>query len=254
LNPGTALVVLPLVPAISRMRSSAIAGLGAAAMSAGLAGCGSGTASHSANTASTTTTQPPTPSAVAVAHPHPRHHRAGRPPGSLPQTHQLPSADTASFDAEMAALWRGIRTGSLKPAMPAFFPERAYVQLKQIGDPRGDWTGRLVAYYGLDIEAAHELLGAGAARARLVGVQVPSEYVHWVDPGACDNGVGYYEVPDSRVVYREDGAVNSFGIASMISWRGVWYVVHLGAVLRSGGGQVDDPSAGTGTSAPSSTC
>ena len=41
----------------------------------------------------------------------------------------------------------------------------------------------------------------------------------------------------------------------MISWRGVWYVVHLGEVLRPVvEGVVDDPSTGTGSSAPSSTC
>ena len=41
----------------------------------------------------------------------------------------------------------------------------------------------------------------------------------------------------------------------MISWRGVWYVVHLGSVLRPAAvGTVDDPAAGAGYSAPSSTC
>jgi hypothetical protein len=155
----------------------------------------------------------------------------------------------------MAALWRGVRTGSPKAAMSAFFPRDAYVQLKQIGDPKGDYTGRLVVDYGLDIAAAHALLGSGAAGARLVGVQVPTSYAHWVDPGACNNDVGYYEVPNARLVYREGDQVSSFGIASMISWRGVWYVVHLGAVLRPGAeGEVDDPSSGTGSSAPSSTC
>ncbi len=168
---------------------------------------------------------------------------------------QLPSATTPGFRAEMAALWRGIRKGSLKAAMPAFFPERAYVRVKQIADPEGDYAGRLVEDYGLDIAAAHRLLGAGAARAQLIDVRVPGAYAHWVDPGVCYNGAGYYEVPSSRIVYREDGQVRSFGIASMISWRGVWYVIHLGAVVRSATeGLVDDPSAGTGSPVPSSTC
>ena len=90
---------------------------------------------------------------------------------------------------------------------------------------------------------------------QLVGVQVPSSYAHWVSPGVCSNGVGYYEVPNARVIYRESGQRSSFGIASMISWRGVWYVVHLGGVVRSSdAGVVDDPSSGSGVSAPSSTC
>ena len=84
---------------------------------------------------------------------------------------------------------------------------------------------------------------------------MPQEYAHWVSPGACYNRIGYYEVPNARVVYRLQGQVRSFGIASMISWRGVWYVVHLGAVVRAGAaGIVDDPSLGSGVSAPSSTC
>ena len=57
------------------------------------------------------------------------------------------------------------------------------------------------------------------------------------------------------MVYTEAGVTRSFGIASLISWRGEWYVVHLGAVVRSGGGGVVlDPESGAGRSAPSSTC
>ena len=74
-------------------------------------------------------------------------------------------------------------------------------------------------------------------------------------PGVCDNSIGYYEMPNARVVYREDGQERSFGIASMISWRGAWYVVHLGAILRATDtGQVDAPAAGPGSSAYSGTC
>jgi hypothetical protein len=155
----------------------------------------------------------------------------------------------------MAALWHGIRTDSVRAAMPAFFPEAAYAQLKGIADPRGDWQERLVGDYTLDIGAAHQLLSRHAAQARLVGVAVPGSYTHWVSPGACYNSEGYYEVPNARVIYRTPAGTASFGIASMISWRGVWYVVHLGAVLRSAAaGVVDDPSVGVGASAYSSTC
>ena len=155
----------------------------------------------------------------------------------------------------MRDLWQGIRAGSLAPAIRAFFPEGAYAQLKAIGDPAADWQGRLVFDYGLDVGAAHALLGAHAASARLLRVDVPESYAHWVPVGVCENGVGYYEVPNSRVVYLEDGAVSSFGIASMISWRGAWYVIHLGEVLRPVvTGVVDDPQAGSGISADSGTC
>jgi hypothetical protein len=155
----------------------------------------------------------------------------------------------------MRALWLGVQLSSTRDALPAFFPEGAYRQVKAIYDPNADWVSRLVGEYTLDIGAAHALLGRGARTDRLLVVEVPRGYAHWVAPGACYNRVGYWETPNSRVVYRAGSQTRSFGIASMISWRGVWYVVHLGSVLRSGsGGVVDDPSTGVGTAAPSSTC
>ncbi len=175
--------------------------------------------------------------------------------GSLPQTQAVPSADTARFKSRMAAFWEGVTRNSVTPARPAFFPRAAYVQLKAIGGAGSDWRYRLLHDYALDLEAAHHLLGSGASQAQLIGVRVVSSYGHWVPPGVCYNDVGYYEVPNARVVYRENGQVRSFGIASMISWRGEWYVVHLGAVLREGeSGVVDEPASGTGESAYSGTC
>ncbi len=155
----------------------------------------------------------------------------------------------------MVALWWGVKAGAVHPARAAFFPELAYAQVKAIADPAADYRARLLSEFELDLQAAHALLGSHAADAQLLAVRVPEANAHWVAPGSCFNRIGYYEVPNSRVVYRLDGAEHSFGIASLISWRGVWYVVHLGAVVRSGaGGVVDDPEAGPGTSAASSTC
>jgi hypothetical protein len=227
-----------------------------------LGGCGSsgGQPAASVATSASVTTAASADSlatTTAVHRPavHHRHRPREPPPGSLPQTSRLPSSHTPMFRAEMKALWTGIRTGKVSAALPAFFPLGAYKQVKAIADPAADYQARLIGEYNLDIASAHALLGSDAQAARLVGVQVPADYAHWVDPGACYNGIGYYEVPNSRVVYREDGQLQSFGIASMISWRGVWYVVHLGAVVRdTGGGVVDDPSAGVGESLDSGTC
>jgi hypothetical protein len=232
------------------------------ALCACLSGCGGSGAKPAATvvtTASVTTAASADSLATTttVAHPpvHHRHRHREPSPGSLPQTSQLPSSHTPTFRAEMKALWKGIRTGKVSAGLPAFFPLGAYKQVKAIADPAADYQARLIGEYDLDIAAAHALLGSNAHGARLVGVRVPADYAHWVDPGACYNGIGDYEVPNSRVVYRENGQVQSFGIASMISWRGVWYVVHLGAVVRdTGGGIVDDPSAGVGESLDSGTC
>jgi hypothetical protein len=176
-------------------------------------------------------------------------------PGLLPQTTAFPSIQTAQFESEMSDLFQAVVTGSTAMAQPAYFPESAYLQLKTISNARSDYVNRLEGDFTLDIGAAHSLLGADANTAKLLEATAPPGFGHWVPPGVCDNSVGYYELPNARVVYQEDGQIRSFGIASMISWRGVWYVVHLGAILRSSDqGLVDDATVGPGTSIPSSTC
>lgn len=236
-----------------------------ACLSGVLTACGGGTgaASHSSATRPATTTSTAslpaatTRTAIASTLRAPRRHRRrrARDPGTLPQTHQLPSAHTAVFQAEMRSLWVAIRTDSVRAARPAFFPEAAYRQVKAIADPAADYAGRLLGDLGLDLAAAHALLGATPGHARLLAVRVPAGYAHWVAPNVCLNRVGYYEVPNARLVYAESGQTRSLGIASMISWRGVWYVVHLGAVVRHAAvGIVDAPSSGGGISTPSSTC
>lgn len=214
-----------------------------------------GTVSATASTSSDTTT-----SAGASGPSRPARHRNRvllriRRVGWLPQTMTLPSPDTRVFHAEMQALWTAVRRDRPALGLPAFFPADAYVQVKTIYDPRGDWQARLVGDFNLDVGAAHALLGSRPSAARLLRVSVPMADAHWIPPGVCDNRVGYYEVPNARMVYSLGGSVHSFGIASMISWRRLWFVVHLGAILRSTDtGQVDDPSAGPGVSVPSSTC
>jgi hypothetical protein len=177
------------------------------------------------------------------------------PPAGLPQTGALPSASTQVFDDEMTDLWTAIVTGNSSVAIQSFFPLSAYQQVKAISDPTADWNSRLVGDYVLDIQAAHSFLGADAANAQLVQVIVPSQYAAWINPGVCYNKVGYWHVPGSRLVYRQDGQLRSIGIASLISWRGQWYVVHFGAVIRNTTtGVVDDPSLGTGTTGPPGGC
>ena len=185
---------------------------------------------------------PPPPSALPVA--------PGA--GSLRQTNAFPGTTTTAFRNAIADLWLAVTTGDPSLALPAFFPEAAYIQVKAIADPQADWRSRLWGEFTLDVAAAHALVGRGATFVRVI---VPDEYAAWVDPGACYNSIGYWHVPGSRVVYEEGGETRSFGIASLISWRGEWYVVHFGAVLRAGtGGEVDDPAAGPGTPGPPGGC
>jgi hypothetical protein len=179
------------------------------------------------------------------------------PPGAdaAGQTTVEPSSSTETFHAEMVALWQAIQSGDPSGALPAFFPEQAYVQLKALGNNAADYQNRLVAHFELDIAAAHRLLGPDPVGARLVTVLVPSASATWIRPGACSNRLGYWHVPGARVVYEQGGVTRSFGIASLISWRGYWYVVHLGAVVPPAGqGTVDAPAAGTGSFTPVGGC
>jgi hypothetical protein len=174
--------------------------------------------------------------------------------GRLAQTRAKPGAHGPVFRAMVTDLWLGVTRDRPSLAKPAFFPEPAYKQVKAIYNPAADWRSRLWLEFSLDVRAAHRLLGADARKAKLVRVIVPSAAAAWINPGVCYNRVGYWHVAGPRVVYRLHGKVRSFGIASLISWRGVWYVVHFGGVVRPAVGMVDAPAAGPGYPGPPGGC
>ena len=227
-----------------------------------LAGCGgsSGPAPSAAPSSAAGTGSPSAKSAPPAASVTPRATTSAPPSarpvapgaGALPQTRAFPSTRTAAFDNAMADLWLAVTTGNPRFARPGFFPLAAYKQVKAIPYPVPDWQNRLWSDFVLDVRAAHRLVGSGA---RLDRVVVPEKYAAWVYPGACANKIGYWHVPGARVVYRAHGQERSFGIASLISWRGVWYVVHLGAVQRTVmTGIVYQPAAGPGVPGPPGGC
>jgi hypothetical protein len=245
------------------MTSSRRAPLAAAVIAAALAaGCGAASAPAPAQVSTAKTGPAPSSSspsggvASAPASPQPSGPPTALPvapgAGGLPQTRTFPSTNSVAFHHAMQDLWLAVTTGNPRLALPAFFPRAAYQQLKAIYDPGADWDGRLWYDFALDLAAAHRVVDPDA---RLVRVVVAGDDADWVDPGVCDNSIGYWHVRGARVVYRQHGEERSFGIASLISWRGVWYVVHFGAVLRSVvTGIVDDPEAGPGVPGPAGGC
>ena len=148
----------------------------------------------------------------------------------LPQTHEMPAATGAHFDARVRALWEAISLDDPARASPFFFPLGAYEQVKDVGNPAADWKHRLVAAYTHDIHALHARLGADAAAAKLVALDVPASRARWVEPGEEYNKIGYYRVFGSKLRYDVQGTTKSFDVKSLISWRGEWYVVHLSAI------------------------
>jgi hypothetical protein len=239
-----------LVAAVSLVAGVLLAGCGGSpgppppAAPSSAAGTGSPSAKSAPPTASVI------PRATASAPPSARPVAPGA--GALPQTRAFPSTRTAAFDNAMADLWLAVTTGNPRFARPGFFPLAAYKQVKAIPYPVPDWQNRLWSDFVLDVRAAHRLVGPGA---RLDRVVVPENYAAWIYPGACANKIGYWHVPGARVVYRAHGQERSFGIASLISWRGVWYVVHLGAVQRTAlTGIVYQPAAGPGVPGPPGGC
>jgi len=200
-----------------------------------------------------------TPSPGAAATPMPARGSATPLPvapgaGSRPQTTARPKAHGRAFHAMVTDLWLAVRDGKPSYGWNAFFPVSAYKQVKAIVDPASDWRSRLWQDFVLDVRAAHALLGRDARAARLVRVIVDSPGASWVSPGVCYNRIGYWHVANSRVVYRLHGQERSFGIASLISWRGVWYVVHFGGVVRPAVGMVDAPASGPGYAGPQGGC
>ena len=151
-------------------------------------------------------------------------------PSILPQTRDVPAANGAAFDARVAALWDAIVRDDPEAGMPFFFPLGAYRQVKDVGDPAGDWKHRLVSAYARDIHVLHARLGQGAPRARLVALDVPHGSARWVEPGEEWNKLGYFRVFGSKLRFEVEGAADAFDVKSLIAWRGEWYVVHLSAI------------------------
>jgi hypothetical protein len=155
---------------------------------------------------------------------------AGDQPGALLQTDDKPVASGATFDTGVQGLWQAVQQDRPALGMPFFFPKAAYLQVKAIADPATDYEQRLIANYEQDIHTLHAQLGADAASVQFAGIDVPDAQAVLVQPGEESNKLSYWRVYGTTLRYTEDGQGNSFPVASLISWRGEWYVVHLGEI------------------------
>lgn len=178
------------------------------------------------------------------------------PPGQLPQTTAEPGFGPR-LTTPMQTLFESIVQGSSALGRTVFFPKGAYVSMKHgiLPDPASDYQNRLIAFFDLDLGAYHSALGSPPSAAHLVKVKADRSLAQWIAPGTCENNVGYWHLPGTRLVYSQNGIIKSFRVASLISWRGQWYVVHLGPNPRPADvGTVDDPQVGAGVPGPGGGC
>ncbi len=180
---------------------------------------------------------------------------ATTPPGDLPQTNVRPSLG-APLTRQMRTLFQAIASDSHTLGATVFFPRAAYLRMKAgvIPYPASDYAGRLVAFFNLDLAAYHQRLFTRSTTT-FVRVNANPRQVAWIAPGACENRIGYWYLPRARLVLLRRDVIVSVAIASMISWRGVWYVIHLGPNPRPVDvGTVDDFEVGPGTPGPPGGC
>jgi hypothetical protein len=151
-------------------------------------------------------------------------------PATLPQTRDRPEPSGTAWDARVAALWSAIQKDDPDLAMPFFFPVAAYEQVKDVANPARDWKYRLVAAYAKDVHELHGKLGKALDGAKLVTLE-PGPAPRWVEPHEEWNKIGYWRVYGSKLRFeRADGTSGAFDVKSLISWRGEWFIVHLGAI------------------------
>jgi hypothetical protein len=180
--------------------------------------------------------------------------RASSDPGRLPQTRVEPPL--ASLTARLTPLWNALVANDAAAARASFFPRRAYLRMKTgvIADPSADYARRLLGLFDLDVAAYSARIDAGGTPT-LLRVSARAGDAAWIPPGACENSIGYWHLPGVRLVYRHGTRVYSVAVFSLISWRGVWYVVHLGPNPRARDvGTLDDFRAGPGTPGPPGGC
>lgn len=214
------------------MRMRMLAGVVTVGLAMGTVACGSSDPATDASASSTTAVDAAADSTTTA--PPATQPPATEPPidvGSLEQTDEEPTESGEEWERNVELLWEAIVTDDPEKALPFFFPEGAYLQVKRMteAEATADYANRLIAYYEQDIHNLHQQLGADAADAELVELSVPPT-AQWIQPGVEFNKGSYWRVLDSKLVYEVDGVQRSFPVVSMISWRGQWYVVHLSSI------------------------
>jgi len=146
----------------------------------------------------------------------------------LPQTDERPSVTSPAFVKRLELVFSAIVANDPAIAEPAFFPQIAYEQVKDIKSPGADWNSRLLRAFGRNIHAYHKDLGDNPAGCRLLGIEIDEARVKVMAKGKEGNKLPYHRVTRSKIRWADaSGKERTFELTSLISWRGEWFVVHL---------------------------
>ena len=156
----------------------------------------------------------------------------------------------STFQAYMGQVANAIARNAVHSSDGLFYPPSAYVALKtgRLGSlsPLSDFSGRLLAFFQLDIAAYHRRLYSGA-QTTYVGVRASAASASWIPAGACENNTGYWHLNGARLLFMRNGRTVSVRVNSLISVGNRWWVIHLGPNPRSYNvGTVDDFRIGPG--------
>jgi hypothetical protein len=164
----------------------------------------------------------------------------------------------ASFTAYMGQIADAIARNASHSSNGLFYPASAYVALKtgRLGglSPLTDYSGRLLAFYQLDVTAYYKRLFSKASTT-YIGARFGTASENWIPAGACENNTGYWHLNGVRLLFRRYGQVVSVRVNSLITAGNRWWVVHLGPNPRPVNvGTVDGFAVGTGTLLPAAGC
>ena len=128
-------------------------------------------------------------------------------PGALPQTDEHPAASGAAFTAGVQGSWQAVQQDRPELAMPFFFPQAAYLQVKAISDPATDYEQRLVANYARTSTRCTRN-SASTPRPQFASIDVPDARC-WCTGGGVEPAA-YWRVYGTTLHYTEDGQARSF--------------------------------------------
>ena len=144
------------------------------------------------------------------------------------QTQGKPPA-IANFEAKAATLLQAIEKNDPELAMPLFFPQEAFRELKAIVKP-DDYYQQLVRWFKEDIAREHERLVVQDP-LKLAGVKAGG--CTWKKKGSEANQIPYWSCHKTQLSVQIGSKTETLDIHTRINWGQEWYITHLGPIPKA---------------------